>query len=258
MRLYFGTLAIVNFPGRYLCQILLCLLPIISDSQESADSLANDKISIKFLRSSQSYEIFSPALITGELLKSWLWRNGGSFWPEFQLELNQDLHDLKFKKFTDFGKNYLPLSNYPGLDYRGSSYYLPENVQEYIDFKMGREPYLPVLNPVILGFIFYNLRHYLLKNDQENSVLDELSVAEVKLLQILLEKYPLDEQEWYFDYQKVTQDSLFSVLAFQKAIETLSRKSLVVQQFTDDKQLKYFPSTTAPSFYLRSRQPSTK
>jgi hypothetical protein len=253
MRFYFSHMRVTNFPGSYLCQVLLCLLPFISNSQESADSLADDKISIKFLRGSQSYEIFSPALNTGELLKSWLWRNGGNYWPEFQLELDRDLHDFKFKRFTDFDKYNSQLTSYPGLDYRGTSNYLPENVREYIDFKMGREPYLPVFNPVILGFIFYNLRHYLLKNQQENSVLAELSLPEVKLLQILLEKYPLDERDWYFYYQQVTQDSLFSVLKFQNAIETLRKKSLVVQQFTKEKELKYFPSSTAPSFYLRSR-----
>ena len=238
--------------GRYFCLILLCLLPLISVSQESTDSLTENEISVKFLRNSQSYQIFSPVLNTGELLKSWLWRSGINYRPEFQLEYGSDLLDFKPDRLTDFDTYNSALNNYPGLDFRGTSYYLPENVREYIDYKMGREPYLPVFNPVILGFLLYNLRHYLLKNEQENAAATELNLVEVKLLQILLEKYPLNEQEWYANYQQVSRDSLFSVLTFQKAIETLRKKSLVVQQVTDEKELKYLPSTTAPTFYLRS------
>ena len=169
------------------------------------------------------------------------------------LELDDNLLNLKSGIFTAFDKYSAAVSNYPGLDYRGTSYYLPENVREYIDFKMGREHYLPVFNPVILGFILYNLRHYLLEKEQETSVQAELNLVEVKLLQILMEKYPLDEQEWYQHYRQTSQDSLFTVPTFQKAVEKLRKKSLVLLQFNKDRELKYYPSTNAPSFYLRSR-----
>jgi len=235
------------------CLLLLFLLPLICKSQQSADSLAQDNISIKFSKSSRSYEIFSPSLSSRQLIKSWVWRNGVNYWPEFQLELDDNLLNLKSGIFTAFDKYSAAVSNYPGLDYRGTSYYLPENVREYIDFKMGREPYLPVFNPVILGFILYNLRHYLLEKEQETSVQAELNLVEVKLLQILMEKYPLDEQEWYQHYRQTSQDSLFTVPTFQKAVEKLRKKSLVLLQFNKDRELKYYPSTNAPSFYLRSR-----
>lgn len=233
--------------------ILLFLLPVIGPAQQSADSLRPENISIKFLQNSQPYEIFSPSLSSAQLFRSWLWRSGVNYPLEFHWETKDDLRNLKSGAFPDFDRYSEPIYDYPGLDYRGTSYYLPENVREYIDFKMGREPYLPVFNPVILGFILYNLRHYLLQNEQESSDQSELTLAEVKLLQVLLEEYPLDETQWYNHYRQTSRDSLFSVPQFQKTLEKLRKKSLVLLQFTKERELKYYPSATAPSFYLRSR-----
>jgi hypothetical protein len=247
---FWNKLFLYCHPAPYFL-ILLFLLPMIGPAQRSADSLVPANISIKFLRNSQPYEIFSPSLSSAQLFRSWLWRSGVNYPLEFHWETKDYLRHLKSGTFPDFDRYSEPIYDYPGADYRGTSYYLPENVREYIDFKMGREPYLPVFNPVILGFILYNLRHYLLQNEQESSLQSELTLAEVKLLQVLLEEYPLDEQQWYNHYRQASRDSLFSIPAFQKAVEKLRKKSLVLWQSDQAGDLKYYPSATAPSFYLR-------
>lgn len=146
----------------------------------------------------------------------------------------------------------LSVFNYPGLDYRGTTYYVPENVKKYLDYKMRREPYLPMANPIVLGYLFYDLQKYWLPTMAENSNNLSHNDTEMKILK-KLGKNPLDEERWYRSYQQLTGDMLFSLCAFRRVRVKLIRQSLVIQQLINDKEINYAPSATASSFYIRSR-----
>ncbi len=216
-------------------------------SQMSSDSLVSIPMSLKFNDADRRYEIFSPSLSLGNRWKSTLWTIRMNFWTDFTMESGEKRSG--FAAWPDLRTDF-SVFDYPGLDYRGTTYYLPENVKEYIDYKMGRERYLPVANPIVLGYLFYYLQKLWPQIADENSNASPLNNLERKLLQILLEKNPLDEGQWY---QQLTDDTLFTLSAFRIARDNLIRQSLVIRQVVNDNEIKYVPSATAPSFYIRSR-----
>lgn len=233
-----------------LLQVLFYCLLSSAFSRASSDSLASTPMLLKFSNADHRYEIFSPSLSTGNRWKSTLWTMRMNFWTDFTMESENKRSG--FAAWPDLRIDF-SVFTYPGLDYRGTTYYLPENVKEYIDYKMGREPYLPVANPIVLGYLFYYLQKFWPQITVENSNASPLNDSEMKLLQILLEKNPLDEGQWYRLYQQSTGDTLFPLSAFRIARDNLIRQSLVIRQSINGHKINYVPSATAPSFYIRSR-----
>ena len=235
-----------TFTIGFLLVVFFCLLSS-SLSQMSSDSLVSSPVSLKFSHADRRYEIFSPSLMVGNRWKSTLWTMRMNFWTDFTME--SENKSSGFAAWPDLRTDF-SVFTYPGLDYRGTTYYLPENVKEYIDYKMGRERYLPVANPIVLGYLFYYLQKFWPPIAAENSNASPLNDLEMKLLQILLEKNPLDEGQWY---QLVTADTFITLSVFRIARDHLIRQSLVIQQLVHDNAINYVPSTTAPSFYIRRR-----
>jgi len=144
--------------------------------------------------------------------------------------------------FHDFDQD---IFTYPGIEYRHGSNYIPQNVIDYTEFKMGRDRYVPILNPVLIGFILYNVsqyaRYYFGDKDTE-SILQTLDRQQREMLLTLQKNYPLNLDDWYTLYQARCPDTSFSKSAFSEKVKELDNLSLVKTRLFEEDEVRYYPA----------------
>lgn len=199
-------------------------------------------------------ELFPVSPSGSQLLKYWILTNPQQF--QARLYFNPDRRKkLSLQPFATIHSPYQYGQLNPAVDYRESSLYIPGNVQAWTDYKMGREPYLPLITPLTVGFMLYSIAHYarILYQDQESPGRKEFNVTldEIRLMNILWQKFPLTLQEWYAAFSRGYPDSVADVKYFQKTARELENKSLIKTRVFVDQGLKYFPALDSAKVYFR-------
>ena len=151
--------------------------------------------------------------------------------------------------FTDFSQIFHDWENsyltYPGIEYRHGSNYIPQNVRDYTEFKMGRDRYLPIFNPVLIGFILYNVSQYAsyyFGEKDTRSLFEKLNRRQKQILLVLHDNYPLNQDVWYSLYQNTFPDSSISKTSFINEINELDKLSLVKTRTFEEKEIRYYPA----------------
>jgi hypothetical protein len=165
-----------------------------------------------------------------------------------QTELSLGNRTLQSHPFTDFKQMFHDWDNaylsYPGIEYRHGSNYIPQNVKDYTEFKMGRDRYLPIFNPVLIGFILYNVTqyasYYFGEKDTQTQY-EKLNHQQKRMLLILQENYPLNQDAWYSLYQDMFSDSSLSKTKFADEIEKLDKLSLLKTRTFEEKEVRFYP-----------------
>lgn len=152
--------------------------------------------------------------------------------------------------FADFSQMFHDMDNsyfsYPSIEYRHGSNYIPQNVRDYTDFKMGRDRYLAVLNPVLIGFILYNVSqyaNYYFGEKDTQSLFGQLNRQQKQMLLVLQDNYPLNQDAWYALFQSTFPDSSVSLKSFVKEINKMEKLSLLKMRTFEEEEVRYFPVT---------------
>ncbi|NOQ97805.1 MAG: hypothetical protein GQ561_06540 [Calditrichae bacterium] len=152
-------------------------------------------------------------------------------------------------QFIDFSQMFHDWDNshlsYPGIEYRHGSNYIPQNVRDYTEFKMGRDRYLPIFNPVLIGFILYNVSQYAsyyFGEKDTRSLFEKLNRRQKQILLVLHDNYPLNQDVWYSLYQNTFPDSSISKTSFINEINELDKLSLVKTRTFEEKEIRYYPA----------------
>ena len=143
--------------------VLLFTTPAFTQQMDSfvvnTDTLSGDSLKYDLLHLFPSGKgNFKPG--TDQLLKLWVIQHRSRIWEQVEISGNPGTANSVYgfaDMFTGFDDAKLA---YPGLEMRESSIYIPENVRDYTDYKMGRDRYLPILNPVLIGFMLYHVSRY--------------------------------------------------------------------------------------------------
>jgi hypothetical protein len=210
------------------------LFPKSVPGQDSPpDSLKSDRISIQFSAGRNRYGLFSLQPGRIQMLRHRMWKQVFVVAP-----MNAQFSAMYFGSYDA----YLSRSAY-GLEYRESSNYIPPLVADYMDYKMGRDRYLPVVTPVLLGFIVYEaVRHsrnfFGHNNDEEKN----LTPREENALALLNNTFPLGADQWFTLYVKTYRDTLFTFNQFRQLIQNLESKSVITSQQSARGFIEYAPA----------------
>ncbi len=130
------------------------------------------------------------------------------------------------------------------LDYRESSIYLPSNVREFMEYKMGRSRYVPVVTmsgAAYLAYMIYKKYGDLLKKREENHYVGlNLSDREIQLLKTLWKHPGLTAPVWYAQTTGLERQVTF--LTIKHDVKNLEEKYLLKTRKMSDGQIKYFPA----------------
>jgi hypothetical protein len=211
------------------------LFPKSMPGQDSLpDSLKSDRISIQFSAGQNRYGLFSLQPGRIQMLRHRMWKQVFMVAP-----INEQFSAMYFGSYDA----YLSRSAY-GLEYRESSNYIPPLVADYMDYKMGRDRYLPVVTPVLLGFIVYEAVRYSRNFFGQNNDDDEKSLTprEENALAILNNTFPLTADRWFSLYVKTYRDTLFTFTQFRQLVQNLESKSVITSQQSARGIIEYAPS----------------
>jgi hypothetical protein len=225
-------------------------------SQQVQSTFPSDSLAADSLKSASPDTLPSgPVYLrpsTDQLLKLWVIQHQSQIWDQVEIsdyrrpESNVYEFGNMFKSFDN--ANF----NYPGLEMRESSIYIPQNVRDYTDYKMGRDRYLPIFNPVLIGFMLYHVSRYasqFFNSEADGIQRSGLPESEKKMLSLLEKEYPLDENGWYGIYISDPDNPSMTVEKFSETIRELSDRGLLKPRTFEDGTVKYYP--VADSSYIR-------
>ncbi len=142
-----------------------------------------------------------------------------------------------------------------GLDYRESSLFVPVEVREYLDYKMGRSRYIPLGSLAMAMFLadrLYRRYGYLLHQREENRYRGlELEKTEIEMLSVLWKTPGLSAVEWYQKFSKAYSHPEITFLIFKGKVDSLREKYLLKTRTFSGGKVKYFPALTRQELILK-------
>jgi hypothetical protein len=200
----------------------------------------------------------SLSLSHQQMVNYWIFERRYKIWTEVSKhQTDQELDEFSQQPLIDWNFSSPGLSNF-GVEYRESSLYVPVNVQEFNDYKMGRTPYLPIASFALAGFLaqqIYNRYGYLLKAREETRYQGiELSEREIRMLQVLWQENSLQPGEWYSEYFQNYQNDDLTFTVFNADIQKLENKYLLKKRKYDDGTVKYFPAISKKSLIFQLKK----
>ncbi len=94
-------------------------------------------------------------------IKYWIWQHRQELWKNLGQD-SQPAQQYTYPRFPSIVENRFYHSDQLQLDYRQSSIYIPVIVRDYLDFKMGRDRYLPIMgtgpSTVFTNPIWYHIQ----------------------------------------------------------------------------------------------------
>jgi len=145
-----------------------------------------------------------------------------------------------------------------GLDYRESSLFVPVEVREYLDYKMGRSRYIPLGTLAMAMYLadrLYQRYGYLLRQREENRYQGlDLEEVEVEMLGVLWKAPGLLAAEWYRKFSVVYSHPEITFLIFKEKIDRLMEKYLLKTRKLPDGGVKYFPALSRQELILKLRE----
>jgi hypothetical protein len=231
------------FSSILICGVTLASL-ILSAAQEQ-DSLT-EGLRVKTTDSlKSSTTIFLPAdrgyfkPTSDQMLKLWVIQHQSQIWEE-----------ISISDYRSRGKNKYGFGDL-------FSIYIPQNVRDYTDFKMGRDRYLPFFNPVLIGFMLYHVSQYarqFFNNDDNIEVRAGVSDTENSILLLLENEYPLEVNRWFRLYVSDYQDSLMTIDKFRKIVQDLEERALMKPRTFEDGTVKFYPSADSSCIRMKLKK----
>ena len=202
--------------------------------------------------------VISLSLSHQQMINYWIFERRHKIWTEVSKhQADQELDEFSQQPLIDWNFSSPGLSNF-GVEYRESSLYVPVNVQEFNDYKMGRTPYLPIASFALAGYLaqqIYNRYGYLLKAREETRYQGiELSEREIRMLQVLWQENSLQPGEWYSEYFQNYRIDNLTFTIFNAEIQKLENKYLLKKRKYDDGTIKYFPAISKKSLIFQLKK----
>lgn len=190
-------------------------------------------------------------------LRNWVFLNRSHFRSEISLPKTAPSQKFGAIPRIDWALS-TPGHAYRGLDFRESSLFVPTNVREYLDYKMGRSRVLPVATLAAAGYLAYLIYQrygYLLAKREQEKYRDlRLNRQEITLMKLLWKHQGLTATQWYTHYHRTGTDQHTTFLILKKTFEALESKYLVRSRILPDKQVKYFPAISRTGLLLKLRE----
>ncbi len=141
------------------------------------------------------------------------------------------------------------------LDYRESSLYTPENVRDYLEFKMGRDRYVPLASFAALSYlsaIIYQRYGHLLKTREEVRYQGlQISPMELHMMDILWDKGEYEVREWYKALVEDPGVTPNTYIIFQENVKSLDNKYLIKSRNFPNGEVKYYPALSRQDLVLK-------
>lgn len=190
--------------------------------------------------------IVSLSLSHQQLINYWVYERRYKIWTEVSKpEADGELDAFDQQPLIDWNFSSPGLSDF-GVEYRESSLYLPTNVQEFTEYKMGRTPYVPIASLALAGYLaqqIYNRYGHLLKAREESRYRGvELTGRQIHMMQLLWQEKSYMPSEWYSSYFKKYKDDNITFTIFNREIDNLENSFLLKKREFEDGTVKYFPA----------------
>ncbi len=197
----------------------------------------------------------TPSLSSRQLVKSWVFQQRNKIWSQVQIEGKEPVSpELTPKPFIDWRPNY-PLHTDMSLDYRESSLFVPVNVRDYIDFKMGRYRYIPLASLATAGYladrILSKYGPLLQRREQEKYLNLEMSDRQILIMDILWKRQPVTAGDWYAAYNEKYSEKAFTFLLFKQDVASLEGKFLIKSRKMEDDRIQYYPAVSREELVVK-------
>jgi hypothetical protein len=254
-----GKYSLASYLILLLILILSLFFNLFAQENDSAlivtgrlDSTSQNELNFGFKNRNQFFNNQMGILNSAQRAKLWGLENQKSIWSEVYLDENKE------KEFSIGKINWYhptPTGTQFGLDYRESSLFIPINVREYNEFKMGRSRYVPL--PILpaaayLANVIYSKYGYLLQR-KEQAKYDNLTISDLQLnmMRILWNEPGISETDWYTLFTKGDQFNEITFVLFHQQIEFLINKYLIKTRRLEDDQINYFPAIKCNELIIR-------
>ncbi len=189
-------------------------------------------------------------------LQLWLWQNWDQIWQEIKIQNREQKEQFFPRRPSIFWSYSSPELSSPYLDYRESSLYRPENVMDYLQFKMGGDRYIPLVSLAALSYLASQIyRHYgylLRRREKERYRTLTLDRQELSALKVLWKNPGITAAEWYTRLDSLGENRL-TFPQLQKIIARLDEKMLLKTRHKDERTLLYFPAISREDLLFRLR-----
>lgn len=206
----------------------------------------------RFLKTEQGLLPFS----THQMISAWVIMHRNQLMGQIRPELPKKTPSAALPRI-DWSLNQ-PGRSVFGLDYRESSLYVPENVQDYIDYSMGRERYVPIASLALASYLAYEIYQrygYLLHQREEERYhgvyLDSVAIA---MMEILWEEPGLVAADWYNRFNQKFHKMNVPFLHFQQRIQELDEKMMLKTRKMENDAIRYFPAISRQDFMYKLKQ----
>ncbi|GAB4377113.1 MAG: hypothetical protein Kow0042_24320 [Calditrichia bacterium] len=208
------------------------------------------RLPIPFTKDDNYYLSLSPT----QKIQFWIFQNRNRFWTEVRSREGAKIPTSMAQPWIDW--NFAsPGHSLMNLDFRESSLFVPPNVREYIDYKMGRSRYLPVASLAAASYLAYQLYQrygYLLKKREENRYQGlMLSDREIRLMEILWENPGLRGEEWYISFIQNAPPGEVVYEIIEKDLSELEAKYLIKSKKLPEGVIQYFPAISRADLILK-------
>ncbi|GAB4335023.1 MAG: hypothetical protein Kow0037_14220 [Calditrichia bacterium] len=180
-------------------------------------------------------------------LQWWMFQNQQKFQAGFSNNAVLDSGKGDERVFINWQPSQPNYSSW-GLDYRESSLYIPGNVREYLEYKMGRERYVPLASlttAAYLAYLMYRKYGYLLSRDPEERLQGiVLEKDEIQLLHLLWDKRGQTATELYRRWRKVYPDVPLVFGGLDSLLKWLEKKNFLNKKEQINGETQYFPVLT--------------
>jgi predicted transcriptional regulator len=199
-------------------------------------------------------------LSSHQMIKNWVFQNRDRIFSEFSLSREKTSQD----NFAELSRIDWSLST-PGhnlleLDFRESSLFIPANVRDFLEYKMGRTRYIPIVTLAGAAFLAYQIYHkygYLIaKREHEKFFGINLNNHEIVCIEILWESPGLTAPELYS--QLVKNKKQISYLETEAVLNALENDFLVKSRQMIEDEIKYFPAISKEEFVLKLKEESSR
>jgi hypothetical protein len=247
MKKYFHQLELKKSAIYFLlCCTLIQIFPLMAQLDQPIPSQAQNPELMQLPNPILKDSIVSLSLSHQQLINYWVYERRYKIWTEVSKpEADGELDAFDQQPLIDWNFSSPGLSDF-GVEYRESSLYLPTNVQEFTEYKMGRTPFVPIASLALAGYLaqqIYNRYGHLLKAREESRYRGvELTGRQIHMMQLLWQEKSYMPSEWYSSYFKKYKDDNITFTIFNREIDNLENSFLLKKREFEDGTVKYFPA----------------
>lgn len=226
----------------------------INDTLSKKDDSVRVKLPNPFLRKGNVLFLLSHR----QMIDYWMYQHRQRIWTEMSKNgVSSNISKMNKPSLIDWNFSHPGVSDF-GFEYRESSLYLPVNVREYSDYKMGRSRFVPIASLAFAGFlaqkIYQRFGHILKQREESRYFGIKMSERQIKMMIILWKEKSSLPSEWYTKYhQKYSLDNI-TFQVFEKDIMNLENAFLLKRRKYEDGFIRYFPAISKSQLILHLKE----